>query len=144
VEVVVEPALGVDATLERAASRLLGQLSATAVFDPDLLARAVGGPSATLLVARIDHDIVGLLVVSVVPTLSGVRAHLDDVVVDQAFRGRGVGEALVRAALDHARAGGARSIELTSRQERQAAIRLYERIGFRRRDTGVFRLDLGR
>jgi ribosomal protein S18 acetylase RimI-like enzyme len=142
VDITVEAADQVDPSLERAAGRLLAQLSDAARFDADLLARTVGGPSAALLVARRGGEIVGLLVVSVVTTLTGVRAHLDDVVVDENARGNGVGERLVAAAVERAKAAGAHSVELTSRAERTAAIRLYERVGFRRRDTGVFRLDL--
>ena len=71
-----------------------------------------------------------------------MRAWIEDVVVDEAARGRGVGEALNRAALDRAAAAGARTVDLTSRPSREAANRLYQRIGFAPRDTNVYRYDL--
>ena len=76
---------------------------------------------------------------------TGLRAHVDDVVVDERSRGRGVGEALVRSAVEEAGRLGARTVDLTSRPQREAggdvAVRLYERVGFVRRDTAVFRYE---
>jgi ribosomal protein S18 acetylase RimI-like enzyme len=75
-----------------------------------------------------------------IPT--GVRAWIEDVVVDETARGHGVGEALNRAALDRAREVGAITVELTSRPSREAANRLYLRMGFVTRDTNVYRYTL--
>ncbi len=77
------------------------------------------------------------LVVFRIPT--GVRAWIEDVVVDEAARGRGVGEALNRAALELAERRGARSVDLTSRPSREAANRLYRKLGFVERETNVYR-----
>ena len=63
-------------------------------------------------------------------------------VVDEAARGLGVGEALTRLALETARTFGARTVELTSRPSREAANRLYQRIGFERRETNLYRIEL--
>jgi ribosomal protein S18 acetylase RimI-like enzyme len=71
-----------------------------------------------------------------------VRAWIEDVVVDESARGRGVGDLLNRAALDRARELGAKTVDLTSRPSREAANRLYQRIGFVARDTNVYRFDL--
>ena len=65
------------------------------------------------------------------PLPTGVKAWIDDVVVDEAARGQGVGEALNRAALDEARRRGAKEVDLTSRPQREAANRLYVRLGLR-------------
>jgi ribosomal protein S18 acetylase RimI-like enzyme len=75
-----------------------------------------------------------------IPT--GVRAWIEDVVVDEEARGHGVGELLNRAALDLARELGAKTVDLTSRPSREAANRLYQRIGFVARDTNVYRYSL--
>jgi len=75
-----------------------------------------------------------------IPT--GLRAWIEDVVVDEAARGRGVGEALNRAAIERARGEGATTVDLTSRPSREAANRLYQRLGFQERPTNVYRLDL--
>jgi ribosomal protein S18 acetylase RimI-like enzyme len=53
-----------------------------------------------------------------------------------------VGEALNRAALDKAKAVGAKTVDLTSRPSREAANRLYQRIGFAQRETNVYRYEL--
>ena len=62
--------------------------------------------------------------------------------MDESARGRGVGEALSQAALEEARRRGAKDVSLTSRPSREAANRLYQRLGFRPRDTNVYRYDL--
>ena len=77
------------------------------------------------------------------PSRPACRAWIEDVVVDGAARGRGVGEELNRFALDLARSLGARTVDLTSRPSREAANRLYQRIGFEARDTNVYRIAVG-
>jgi ribosomal protein S18 acetylase RimI-like enzyme len=71
-----------------------------------------------------------------------LRAWIEDVVVDDSVRGQGVGEALNRCALEMARLRGARTVDLTSRPSRDAANRLYRRLGFEPRETNVYRYDL--
>jgi len=75
-----------------------------------------------------------------IPT--GIRAWIEDVVVDESARGHGVGEALNQAAIQEARQKGAVTVDLTSRPSREAANRLYQRIGFVQRDTNVYRFSL--
>jgi ribosomal protein S18 acetylase RimI-like enzyme len=74
------------------------------------------------------------------PIPTGLRAWIEDVVVDGEARGRGAGAALTTEAVRIARAAGARTVDLTSRPSRAAANRLYERLGFQVRDSKVFRL----
>jgi ribosomal protein S18 acetylase RimI-like enzyme len=83
-----------------------------------------------------------MLTLAVCRIPSGVRAWIEDVVVDSAARGQGAAAALTAAALDVAAASGARTVELTSRPSREAANRLYQRLGFTPRETNVYRLDL--
>jgi ribosomal protein S18 acetylase RimI-like enzyme len=80
-----------------------------------------------------------MLTLVTVPLPSGLRARIEDVVVDQDARGQGVGTALTRAALDMAQQQGARSIDLTSRTSRVAANRLYQELGFQLRDSNAYR-----
>ena len=75
-----------------------------------------------------------------IPT--GLRAWIEDVVVDEAGRGQGVGEALTNAMVERARELGCRTVDLTSRPSREAANRLYQRAGFVARDTNVYRLEI--
>lgn len=107
------------------------------------LAEIIAAPATQLLLALdTDGTILGGLTLAVFRIPTGVRAWIEDVVVDGAARGRGVGEALNQAALDRARAAGATTVDLTSRPSREAANRLYQRIGFKARTTNVYRFDL--
>ncbi len=76
------------------------------------------------------------------PIPTGVRAWIDDVVVDEAARGQRVGEALVLEAIRRAKDGGARTVDLTTRPSREAAGRLYERLGFEQRNSRLYRYSL--
>jgi ribosomal protein S18 acetylase RimI-like enzyme len=133
--------------LVAAFGRLVPQLSSTA--PPPTRAQleaVVASAGCTLLVARngaLEPPIVGTLTLGWYQAPTGLKVWIEDVVVDHAARGRGVGEALVREALACARTRGAKSVNLTSRGEREAANRLYQRLGFRRRDTNAYRYDLG-
>lgn len=105
----------------------------------------VQSKSSIVLVARDpDHGgrIIGSLTLAVFRIPTGVRAWIEDVVVDNTYRGRGIGEALTRAALERARQEGARTVDLTSRPTREAANRLYQRVGFKLRQTNLYRYDL--
>ena len=111
-------------------------------FDEERLGRIVATPDAHLLLAETaDGRIVGMLSVALYDVPSGRKAWIEDVVVDAAARGAGVGERLVREALTLARREGAVKVLLTSNAARQAAHRLYERVGFVRYDTDVFRYE---
>jgi ribosomal protein S18 acetylase RimI-like enzyme len=95
-------------------------------------------------VARDDTGtIVGSLTLVLFRIPTAIRAWIEDVVVDESARGRGVGEALSREALRVAADAGARTVDLTSRPSREAANRLYQRLGFKQRDTNVYRIELG-
>jgi ribosomal protein S18 acetylase RimI-like enzyme len=124
--------------------RLLPQLSASAA-PPDQAAvqRVVGSEATTLLAARLDGQIVGFLALAMFPIPTGFRAWIEDVIVDEAARGRGIGEALARNALELAEGAGARTVDLTSRPSREAAGRLYQRVGFAERSTRIYRYTFG-
>ena len=132
-----------DDELVAAFGRLVPQLSpSAAVPTPDLIREIVEAQASTVLVARDLRDqvrIVGMLTLIVFRISTGVRAWIEDVVVDETARGRGVGEALSQEAVRRALALGARTVELTSRPSREAANRLYQRLGFVRRDSNLYR-----
>jgi ribosomal protein S18 acetylase RimI-like enzyme len=124
--------------------RLLPQLSRSAKpLDRAALARLVSCETNTVLLARSGELIVGTLTLVMFPVPSGLRAWIEDVVVDEAARGQGVGAALIEEALRVARLAGARTVDLTSRPTRGAANRLYERLGFQLRESQVYRYPLG-
>jgi ribosomal protein S18 acetylase RimI-like enzyme len=138
--VAVEVVRRADGELAAAFAQLIPQLSSSsAVPDQAELRRIVEFPGNRLLVARDGGAIVGMLTLVVFPIPTGLRARIEDVVVDEAARGRGVGEALTREALRLAAAAGARSVDLTSRPSREDAIRLYRRLGFEERASRVYR-----
>ena len=126
-------------------ARLLPQLNPN-LPPPDLerLERLLADPDVTLLVARDGDQIVGTTTVIVYTTPYWIKARLDEVVVDESARGKGVGEGLVKAALNIARERGAQIAELQSGRTpaREAAHRLYERLGFQLRNSDVFRIVL--
>ena len=143
----IAPARRVDEELAGAFARLLPQLSDSAeIPTAALLGEIVHSPSSTVLIARDTRDggrIVGMLTLVVFRIPTGMRAWIEDVVVDATVRGRGVGEALSQAALERAAAAGARTVDLTSRPSREAANRLYRRLGFALRETNLYRYAPG-
>ncbi len=130
--------------LVEAFARLIPQLSRSSPPTSRAdLAAMVASDVTTLLVARADDGpIVGTLTLAVFLIPTGVRAWIEDVVVDDAARGAGAGEALVAAAVDRSLALGAKTVDLTSRPDREAANRLYVRMGFEPRTTNVYRYSL--
>jgi ribosomal protein S18 acetylase RimI-like enzyme len=141
--ITVEEATIVTDELVEAMSRLVPQLSRSSPPpDVDMLRRIVESESSVLLLAFDDEVIVGSLTLVVFTIPTGLRARIEDVVVDETVRGKGVGATLSAAALARAVAEGARTVDLTSRPAREAAVRLYERLGFEARDTNVYRFEL--
>ena len=141
-EVRVEVVTTATADVEDAIARLLPQLSSAPVPTRAQLEEMLSSGSTRLLLARIGERVVGTLALVVFRIPSGLRAWIEDVVVDTECRGKGIGETLTRAALEHARREGARTIDLTSRPSREAANRLYQRVGFKLRDTNFYRYDI--
>ena len=139
----IEIASTVTDELVSAFERLIPQLSSSSPPPThEHLEHIVRSDSCSLLIARDGEQIVGSLTLVVFPIPTGARAWIEDVVVDASARGKGVGEALNSRALEIARAEGAVTVDLTSRPSREAANRLYQRIGFVKRDTNVYRYDL--
>jgi ribosomal protein S18 acetylase RimI-like enzyme len=139
----IEVAECADAALVDSVDRLLRQLSSSAsprTPTADELRAIVESPSTTLLLARAgDGSVVGMLSLAVFRIPTGVRAFIEDVVVDGRVRGKGVGAALTKRALELAVSRGARTVELTSRPHRTAANALYRKLGFEPRATNVYR-----
>ena len=136
--------------LHEAMGRLLPQLSRSAapMSEADV-ERFLSQSSVHLFVFRAEtadadgnNPILGMLSLATFEIPTGVRAWVEDVVVDEAARGQGAGFALVEAAIEHAKTVGARTVDLTSRPTREAANRLYQRAGFQLRETNVYRVTL--
>lgn len=136
----IEIATEVTDELVTALATLVPQLSSSASpITREIVESVIADPAVTVFVARHNDKIVGTLSLAIFQIPTGVRAWIEDVVVDNDARGLGVGLALTHAAVDHASRQGARSVDLTSRATRTAAHRLYEKAGFTVRDTNVYR-----
>ena len=136
--------------IHEAMGRLIPQLSRSAkpMSEADVQ-RFLSQDSVHLFAFRPDEadaqgnrPILGMLSLVAFEIPTGVRAWVEDVVVDEAARGQGAGFALVEAAVEHAKKVGARTVDLTSRPSREAANRLYQRAGFKLRETNVYRVTL--
>ncbi len=143
--VVVEEVTSASPDVVEALVALVPQLSSTSPLpSPEQVDEMVGAPGTVLLVARLGTEgpIVGSLALVVFRIPTAQRAWIEDVVVDSAARGRGVGSALVEGALVRAAELGCRTVDLTSRPSRHDANRLYQRLGFVTRETNVYRISL--
>jgi ribosomal protein S18 acetylase RimI-like enzyme len=124
---------------------LIPQLSDAPPPSRQDLEAILASPAVTVLLAvdpELAGKILGALTLVIFRTPTAVHAWIEDVVVDHAERNRGIGEALTRAGLQRAAAMGARHVDLTSRPQREAANRLYQRLGFKLRPTNLYRKDI--
>jgi GNAT superfamily N-acetyltransferase len=139
----IEAATEATPELERALASLLRQLNA-ALAGPthEQLKALMSDPASTLLLVVDGGSIVGTATVIVYTTPAWVKARIEDVVVDESVRGRGIGERLVKECIDFARKRGARIVELQSARRREVANRMYPRMGFQLRDSNVYRITL--
>jgi ribosomal protein S18 acetylase RimI-like enzyme len=142
-----------SATIEIATESTDELVHAMAVLIPQLsksnpppsqtdLNAIISSEASVLFIARVNGKIAGALTLATFRIPTGVRAWIEDVVVDADARGHGVGEALNMAAIAEARSRGAITVELTSRPSREAANRLYQRIGFVQRETNIYRYSI--
>ena len=135
-----------------ALGRLIPQLSRTATaLSAEQCEAFIGQPGVFLFVYRSSrrsedgtYPILGMLTLATFTIPTGLRAWVEDVVVDSSARGQGAGRALVEAAVAHAGELGARTVDVTSRPSREAANRLYRRAGFELRETNVYRFSGGK
>lgn len=128
--------------LVEACERLIPQLKLSSPPPGrEELARLLASDTSILLAVRFPDEtapIAGLLTLVVYHVPTGVRARIEDVVVEEALRGQGIGEGLVRQALRMAQEAGADGVALTSNPKREAANRLYQRLGFKRWETNLY------
>jgi GNAT superfamily N-acetyltransferase len=143
VNVDVEVLSEVTSEVVEAFGRLIPQLSSSAKpLDAAALSAIVATPASTVLIARVDGDLVGTLTLVTFPIPTGVRAWIEDVVTEESARGKGVATALIDEAIRLAKQASARTIDLSSRPARAAAGVLYERMGFEQRETRMYRYKL--
>lgn len=133
----------VDDATYRAVCDLLHQLTTSSPLPTqEELSAVVDSPCTRVLVAREDDELLGMLTLVLVRLPTGLVGHVEDVVVDERARGRGVGRLLAQTAVSLAREAGAKHVDLTSRPDRAAANHLYRSLGFRPRETNVYRYKI--
>jgi ribosomal protein S18 acetylase RimI-like enzyme len=144
IEHVIEHVYEVDDELVEAFRYLIPQLTTNQPPSLAQLRALVAFPGSVLLIARESNagPVVGSATLCMVYAPSGVHARLEDVIVDGSLRGRGIGEALTKEVLRLARESGADYVALTSNPRREAANKLYQKLGFNRWETNVYRHDL--
>ncbi len=127
-------------------SALIPQLSTSAAVPTWEELEDMVHSKASIVLAAINsenkQEILGSLTLVVFRIPTGIRAWIEDVIVDEKARGMGIGEMLVKTALERAKAEGAKTVDLTSRPSREAANRLYQRCGFQARDTNIYRFKI--
>jgi ribosomal protein S18 acetylase RimI-like enzyme len=144
-EIEIEAVSELTATLVDSIAALIPQLSSSAAAPRNEdLQRVVGSSATALLIAKSDDIVKGMLTLAVFHVPTGARAIIEDVVVDKRHRGQGIAAALVQNALARAEAASARTVDLTSRPSREAANRLYRKLGFEQRETNVYRFSFGK
>ena len=142
--VTIRVAENADAELVEAYQKLTPQLSSSSPAPSKReLSSIIKSDSATVLVAEDESGtILGSMTLVVFRIPTGVRAWIEDVVVDTEARGMGIGQALNEYAIQLAEQAGAKTIDLTSRPSRESANRLYQRLGFVARETNVYRYSI--
>jgi ribosomal protein S18 acetylase RimI-like enzyme len=132
-----------DGKTLRAVNKLIPQLSQSASVMNEIQLRQLVESEATKLFFAQDKEVVlGMLSLIIFSIPTGTKAWVEDVVVSQTARGKGVGVALMNHALAVAKDAGAKSVDLTSRPSREVANKLYQKLGFTARETNVYRLKL--
>ena len=134
----------VTPALVEAFERLTPQLSKSNPPPSEAELRALVESDASVLLMAVDDDgrFVGTLTLVLFRIPTARRAWIEDVVVDEAFGGRGIGKALTRDAIERARAAGCKTVDLTSRPSREVANGMYRSLGFELRETNVYRYSL--
>ncbi len=117
-------------------------LEGTADVTLERVNEMLATPNVILLTVQDEGAVIGMATLHITPTIEDCIGHVDDVVVSSAYRGQGLGEKLMRALIEAAKKRGVSSLHLTSRPARVAAQALYMKVGFKKRETDVFKLSL--
>ena len=131
----------VNDTVLNAFRKLIPQLSSDCALPTEKdLNDIVNSNSVQLFIAEENNEILGTLtlVFNKIPT--GDKVWIEDVVVDKAARGKGLGKKLIQFAIEYTINKNINKINLTSSPERVAANKLYQKLGFIQRETNVYRL----
>ena len=143
-EIYIERVETVNQELLTAFNQLIPQLTQVPVPEAQDLQRLLDSPSVLIVARDADKNslIIGAGTLGVFRTPSGTHAHVEDIIVDEKYRGRKIGEALVQHLLQIARDMGLKGVSLTCNPRRKAANQLYQKLGFKKWETNVYWYDL--
>lgn len=120
---------------------LLSQLSSShPVITQQELQQILSSPCSHLYVLLFEERIIGMATLCTYLCPTGRKAWIEDVVVDSAFRGKGLGKLLVNNIMDVVNQQGSTTLMLTSRPSRIEANHLYQNLGFEKRQTNVYKM----
>ncbi len=135
----IAPATELTDEIYEAFQRLIPQLSSVTPPTRDELQDLILADATTLLIVRqSDGKIVATVTLTCFRVPTGLRAIIEDIVVDESARGRGIGTQVTNAALKVAEQYGAKGVMLTSNPRRAAANHLYQKMGFKRWETNLY------
>lgn len=144
-EFYIEQLKGFSLELTAALNRLLKQLNKAVVplNDKDIKDMLTSSVNRLFVARRLDNkEIVGMLTLVVFRIPYAKKGLIEDVVVGGEYRGKGIGTKLISTAINQARQEKVKYLDLTSHPKRVAANRLYQRLGFEKRNTNVYRIKL--
>ena len=124
-------------------NQLLNQLVSTPVdFTEEDFREILDSGSSQLFLAYVDGMIAGMLTLGTYICPTGVKYWVEDVVVDESFRGKSVGKRLIGFAIEYVHKQGKGTLMLTSKPSRVAANRLYQSVGFQLKETNVYKMQI--
>ena len=127
---------------QEAMQRFLDQLTSSPMtFTEDMFNQLLASPNSHLFFLLKDEQIAGMLTVGIYYSPTGGKAWIEDVVVDESFRGQGLSKLLVTHAIEFTQSKQIPSLMLTSNPKRIAANKLYQAMGFKRKETNVYRMN---
>lgn len=132
-----------DATHYEAVCRLMGQLTTRSIeFTEEDYKNLIGRPDSRLFLLLVEGRVEGMLTVGSYASPTGTKAWIEDVVVDASLRGSGLGRRLVQHAIGFCKEEGISTVYLTSNPKRVAANALYQAVGFERKETNMYKMNL--
>ncbi len=121
---------------------LMGELDPTITVTPEMVKRTVEAPGTHFIAVAAEEHIIGCASLCVFESPTGRKASIEDVVVSSAFRGQHIGKRLMEHVIEYARMLAPINLQLTSRPEREAANKLYQSLGFQKRETNAYRMEI--
>lgn len=126
---------------QEAMQRFLDQLTSSPMtLTEDMFNQLLASPNSHLFFLLKDEQIAGMLTVGIYHSPTGGKAWIEDVVVDESFRGQGLSKLLVAHAIEFTKSKQIPLLMLTSNSKRVAANKLYQTMGFERKETNVYRM----